>query len=101
MCDEPEYKDDPECNPNVTPPVFSIEPEPVLENEEIVDENDIPEPPEPDDEGADERGAEEEDEDANEVEDEPGEEEEDSVTKKEETSAKIYYLILNNHVLNF
>ncbi|HJR49003.1 MAG TPA: hypothetical protein VJ799_12675 [Nitrososphaeraceae archaeon] len=77
LCDEPEYKDNPECNPNVTPPVFSIEPESVLENEEIVDENDTPEPPEPDDEGADERGA-EEDEDANEVEDEPGEEEGES-----------------------
>jgi hypothetical protein len=38
LCDEPEYKDNPECNPNVTPPVFSIEPESVLENEEIVDE---------------------------------------------------------------
>jgi hypothetical protein len=38
LCDEPEYKDNPECDPNVTPPVFSIEPEPVLENEEIVDE---------------------------------------------------------------
>jgi hypothetical protein len=78
LCDEPEYKDHPECNPNVTPPVFSIEPESVLENEEIVDENDTPEPPEPDDECADEREAEEEDEDANEVEDEPGEEEEES-----------------------
>jgi hypothetical protein len=55
LCDEPEYKDNPKCNPNVTPPVFSIEPE----SDQIVDENDTPEPPEPDGEGADERGAEE------------------------------------------
>ena len=28
LCDEPEYKDDPLCNPNVNPPVLPIEPEP-------------------------------------------------------------------------